>query len=50
MFLGSTVRPVRGSDNLTAMYEPIVFFTSLLLLFVFIQPETTIAAGIYVEG
>jgi hypothetical protein len=24
MFLGSKVRPVRGADNLTAIYEPIV--------------------------
>jgi hypothetical protein len=24
MFLGSKVRPVRGADNLTAMYEPTV--------------------------
>jgi hypothetical protein len=24
MFLGSKVRPVRGPDNLTAIYEPIV--------------------------
>jgi hypothetical protein len=24
MFLGSEVRPVRGADNLTAIYEPIV--------------------------
>jgi hypothetical protein len=23
MFLGSKVRPVRGADNLTAIYEPI---------------------------
>jgi hypothetical protein len=25
MFLGSKVRPVRGADNLTAVYEPIVY-------------------------
>jgi hypothetical protein len=25
MFLGSKVRPVRGADNLTAIYEPIVY-------------------------
>jgi hypothetical protein len=24
MFVGSKVRPVRGADNLTAIYEPIV--------------------------
>jgi hypothetical protein len=24
MFLGNKVRPVRGADNLTAIYEPIV--------------------------
>jgi hypothetical protein len=24
MFLGSRARPVRGADNLTAIYEPIV--------------------------
>jgi hypothetical protein len=24
MFLGSKVRPVRGADNITAIYEPIV--------------------------
>jgi hypothetical protein len=24
MFLGSKVRPVRGADNLIAIYEPIV--------------------------
>jgi hypothetical protein len=24
MFLGSKVRPVRGADKLTAIYEPIV--------------------------
>jgi hypothetical protein len=24
MFLGSKVQPVRGADNLTAIYEPIV--------------------------
>jgi hypothetical protein len=24
MFLGSKVRPVRGADSLTAIYEPIV--------------------------
>jgi hypothetical protein len=24
MFLGSKVRPLRGADNLTAIYEPIV--------------------------
>jgi hypothetical protein len=23
MFLGSKVRPVRGADNLTAIYEPL---------------------------
>jgi hypothetical protein len=25
MFLGSKVRPVRGADNLTAIYEPTVY-------------------------
>jgi hypothetical protein len=25
MFLVSKVRPVRGADNLTAIYEPIVY-------------------------
>jgi hypothetical protein len=25
MFLGSNVRPVRGADNLAAIYEPIVW-------------------------
>jgi hypothetical protein len=25
MFVGSEVRPVRGADNLTAIYEPIVW-------------------------
>jgi hypothetical protein len=25
MFLGSKVRAVRGADNLTAIYEPIVY-------------------------
>jgi hypothetical protein len=25
MFLGSKVRPVRGADKLTAIYEPIVY-------------------------
>jgi hypothetical protein len=25
MFLGSKVRPVRKADNLTAIYEPIVY-------------------------
>jgi hypothetical protein len=25
MFLASKVRPVRGADNLTAIYEPIVW-------------------------
>jgi hypothetical protein len=25
LFLGSKVRPVRGADNLTANYEPIVW-------------------------
>jgi hypothetical protein len=25
MFLGSKVRQVRGADNLTAIYEPIVY-------------------------
>jgi hypothetical protein len=25
MFLGSKVLPVRGADNLTAIYEPIVY-------------------------
>jgi hypothetical protein len=25
IFLGSKVRPVRGADNLTAIYEPIVY-------------------------
>jgi hypothetical protein len=25
MFLGRKVRPVRGADNLTAIYKPIVY-------------------------
>jgi hypothetical protein len=25
MFLGSKVRPVRGAENLTAIYEPIAY-------------------------
>jgi hypothetical protein len=27
MFLGSKVRPLRGADNLTAIYEPIVYIS-----------------------
>jgi hypothetical protein len=27
MFLGSKVRPVRGADNLTAIYGPIIYTT-----------------------
>jgi hypothetical protein len=43
MFLGSKVRPVRGADNLTAIYAPMVYtmwdlprpVTAIALLFFF---------------
>jgi hypothetical protein len=35
MFLESKVRPVRGADNLTAIYEPIVWTVGIALLFYF---------------